>query len=341
MRRVNIITGIKQRLNNIFGSQKADPCDGTLTDWSVQSAMLSNFQRLCKALTAGSPNGKILNGLTITDNVTFVTIQPGYGVTPNGGLISLNDPIVLSVDDLTYGDTTYLHIKHSIVAMTGDDDGSGGKKTSLINAADSVQIVFDEAGAAEVYDDFIQKSLTFTPNVDYLYIGSVTLSGSGAITSISRDLTSYPGQVVVRPELGTPGDQDIPDSTWTKVVFGESLQDTSEEFVGSIYTAKTQGFRQVSWKVSSQASSSWDAATKYWMGMVVVNSDVDESRNIQGLGKGFAYPGVSDIREAIGSGLIFLDVGETLQLQLYQNSGVSYPIDNTAKLTFLTISTVT
>src|SRR5271157_885584 len=94
MRRVNIKTGLKQRLNEILGTDygTASPEDVyDLTPWSIQSAQLENNQRIVKSIVGDSTVGRIMSGLLITGNVgdSSFHITSGLGFTTSGNIVSL------------------------------------------------------------------------------------------------------------------------------------------------------------------------------------------------------------------------------------------------------------
>jgi len=150
MRRVNIIVGIKQRLNDILGHGTDGELETGLAAWSIQSAMLSNFRRLFKAMATGSVFGRILSGLEVSkaggSSNTAVNITAGYGVTANGDIVYFEGASTFSIA-LGSDGTRYLYVNYSLAPMGDGTDGS--KTTSVINdTAGPTQIVYDELGSS-------------------------------------------------------------------------------------------------------------------------------------------------------------------------------------------------
>jgi len=338
MRRVNIVTGIKQRINEILGQGT----DGDLTAWSIQSAMLSNFERIAKALNSGSSIGKILSGLTVTNSGLVVTVASGYAVTLNGGIISLESSLEKDLSgDLTDDADNYLCLRYSLSSV--DNTLSYGKFTPLIGAANE-QIVFDELGFASspVNSNILEVKSSISQiqaDHDLVHIATITMA-SGSITGITRSGASR-GQVIVvgGSELTITSGNDF------HLSFGTVLQDTAEEWsdgTPNYYTARTNGFRQISWKISLQDSSNW-AVQEFCKTYICINDNIDSNYCFKGSYRGFANNAEGVIeRESIGSALVYLSAGDYVKLNIYQNSGnnQTIPASNNNDR-YLTISTIT
>jgi len=182
MRRVNVINGIKQRLNDILGNGS----NGILTLWSMQAAMLNNFQRMCLALLGGSSTGRVVSGLVTSYNASSITVNPGYGITVAGNFITLPSSQTIMVSDLHDDSDNYLCLKYSLVPLKDADPS--GKKTSIINESATTQIVYDESGAADSFGPEIFVAETSLANVQaqdyYVYFAKAVVSG-GVITSVT------------------------------------------------------------------------------------------------------------------------------------------------------------
>lgn len=342
MRRVNIVTGIKQRLNGILGHGTA----GALNDWSIQSAMLSNFRRICLALLNGSSMGRILSGLSASYSSTIVTIASGYGVTVNGDIITLPAPKNVQVSSLSEGDN-YICLKYELKELP-----SGGKITPVINETGTQQIVFDESGAADDYDDIVEIKSSVgevTADNDLVYIATATVTG-GVITGLTTTTLSTYGKVIVKEDAMFSVDTGVA----TIIPFSEVLKDTAQEYNSStgVYTANASGFRQVSWLLSHQGVISFNDDEKYIESYLSINDAVDENYCFRGATNWgtLTNPPSQNIRDLTGSALLYLSGGDTLSLKVYHNTGNAlyfpsrippYPsTDYFANSCYMTISTV-
>jgi hypothetical protein len=163
VRRVSIIKDLKQRLHEILGTDEGNSLDpaGTeasnsfspdpvynLNPWSIQSAMISNIERVCSALVGGSINGRVLSGMQIshTSGGMFV-LQPGYCITPDGKMISLTSSISSIYIPTNINSTTYVSLNYVLVAINGDNDTRGRKTSFLGGPTKTRNIVYDEMGA--------------------------------------------------------------------------------------------------------------------------------------------------------------------------------------------------
>lgn len=211
MRRVNITTGIKQRMNDILGKQDPSESDGILTSWSIQTAMLSNLNRIVAAMVGNALCGRVIAGLELTKTSDLnISISNGYGLTKNGGVISLHSPLSYAMNSTyaTNGDGTYyLHMVHNIVEC--DEDSEGNLETSVVNESGLIQIVYDEESEARrtlvVADNIIEVAFVASPSIyhegmiktndDLVYLGQFEISG-GVIDSstirLSYDRGMYP-----------------------------------------------------------------------------------------------------------------------------------------------------
>ena len=189
MRRVHVVNGIMQRLNDIFGTQLVGGAEGDVTSWSVQAAMLSNINRLISAMVGNAPNGRVMKGLELSF-AEGVFVSPGYALTANGGIITVTDYLNKYVSS---SGTFYVYLKHNIIQLT-DPDSPGYKSTGVINDAGNHDIVFDEQGMAQqssvVADDILildSAPGTFTNN-DWVYLGKVV----DGVTTNTVDRGMYP-----------------------------------------------------------------------------------------------------------------------------------------------------
>jgi len=190
MRRVNVVDGIMQRINNIVGSGNS----GELNEWSVQMAMLSNISRLITALVGNAPYGRVLGGLEITAGTgKAINISAGYGITVNGGLVSLARSLSY---DLEADGGYMIYLRHSIIAT--DSTSPGHMETQVING-DPVVITFDEIGTVKgnvvSSDDIVVKSTAALSSHDLVYLGFVEVDGTIDSIAMSDDRGFYPSML--------------------------------------------------------------------------------------------------------------------------------------------------
>jgi len=176
MRRVNIRNGLKQRMNEILGTDSSimEGRAPGITDWSVQAAMLNNFKRLGKAIVGDSLYGRTIKGLALSYANGNYSISAGIGITPNGDIIVLNNQVRRP---LSGTGTNYFYIKHILAELDGSK--TGGKKTEFISKAGEENIVYDDLASTidtdlgtELNNIIIIKSLAENEN-DLVYIGSI------------------------------------------------------------------------------------------------------------------------------------------------------------------------
>jgi len=196
MKRVNIRFGLKQRMNEIIGSDSGteDSVPG-LTPWSVQAAMLDNLRRIAAAVVGNEP-GRPMRGMWISKTSSLsISISAGNGFTPNGDIILISTNITSNVDSAD--GTKYVYLRHKMAAIDGDvyEDG---KKTGFIGKAGTQDIVYDDFAASkkDSVQSFVGDILTISPtiiseNSDLIYIGSVNVLGADIVAvnnSTSRGL---------------------------------------------------------------------------------------------------------------------------------------------------------
>jgi len=187
MRRVNILVGIQQRLNEFLGT--ASVGSGELTAWSIQAAMLNNFKKLFTAMSTGNDYGRILSGLSVSkDDNDHISITSGYGVTAAGNMVKFPGTTNHSTD-MASDATTYVCLSYILGEMY-DEPGNGGMKTAVINQSGEHQIVFDELGnSGTPADDIISGMLsidTGIPNAGSDKVLLATLVTSSGTLSVTK-----------------------------------------------------------------------------------------------------------------------------------------------------------
>lgn len=202
MRRLHVINGIKQRLGEILGQQLSGGAVGDVTSWSIQAAMLSNMNRIVSAIVGNAPCGRVLRGLEIERaSSNSIRISKGYGVTENGGVVSLchqssssGIEVEIPATDATY----YIHLKHNIIQLDSDDY-PGRKSTGVVNDLGNVDIAYDEQAMAQGSDVTIADVVFYnttgivTDNNDMVYLGSVEVTGSVIPNPATIVLSTYRG----------------------------------------------------------------------------------------------------------------------------------------------------
>lgn len=189
MRRVNIQTGLKQRINDILGQN--DTNDGSVTPWSIQAAMLSNTQRIAQGIVGEALYGRVMKGLKISylsSTPASVSISSGYGFTPDGYIISVATPITLDISQYISGNI-YIYLKYSLVAAT-ESVHDYGKNTAFNSTNITEEIVFDESGlvsGTSITSDIIDVGIT-TPisRNGYVYLGSVNVDSFSSTSLITN-----------------------------------------------------------------------------------------------------------------------------------------------------------
>jgi len=182
MKRVNIRIGLKQRMNEILGTDYSviDDSGGLpdITPWSIQAAAIANMRRIVSAITAGG-QGRPMSGLFISKaGDTRISIRSGYGFTRSGNVVVLDNSIEYQIDDNT--NTRHIYLKHIMATVDGDDN-IDGKKTNFTGKSGYEDIVYDDLAASKKGDvqDVSERIVYITESAsdssdDVVYLGSVT-----------------------------------------------------------------------------------------------------------------------------------------------------------------------
>jgi len=183
MKRVNIRNGLKQRMNEILGSDYGTEGDVPgITAWSIQAAMIDNLRRIASGIVGDSP-GRPMKGLWISKNSALnIAISAGHGFTPNGDTILVSAAITSDVDSAN--GTKYVYLRHKMGVVDGDvyDDG---KKTNFIGKLGTQNIVYDDFAASKknTVTSFASEIITISPTIisgdpDLIYLGSVEVDAA-------------------------------------------------------------------------------------------------------------------------------------------------------------------
>lgn len=190
MRRVNVRVSLKQRMNDILGTDSGmEMAVPGITPWSIQAAVLSNLRRVVSGIAANGSSGRVMRGMWITHGGgPIINISSGYGFTKNGDVIVLDAALAYTADVST-DDTWHLYAKHSMAVLDGDTY-EDGKKTGFIGKEGTENIVYDDLGATQkdnvqsVVGQIIQQSSTTQDNGDWVLLGTFVTSG-GTITEVT------------------------------------------------------------------------------------------------------------------------------------------------------------
>jgi len=190
MRRVNVKNGLKQRLNEILGTDEGAVNENgayEITQWSIQAAMIENMQRICSALVGNAP-GRPMKGLVLTTYSGLnCIVTGGIGFTPEGNIIVIEAGLVIPIPPNV---TRHISVKHLLGVLDGETY-SDGKITGIIGETGSVNMVYDDFAASKkltvgsYISTIVQIDTTYQSSYDNLvYLGSVTTNGT-TITSVS------------------------------------------------------------------------------------------------------------------------------------------------------------
>ena len=191
MRRVNVSTGLKQRVNDILG--QSDVFDGSITPWSIQAAMLSNVQRVAQAIVGEAQYGRVVKGLSLTYVSTTASVSAGSGITPDGYVINLSIPLSIDLSQYSSG-KVYFYLKYSLIAATQTTPIAHdyGKNTSFNSTNVPEEIVFDELGlvnGVQVSSTDIIEVSTHQPSPRAVLNGHVYLGNIDIDTSVVTSTT--------------------------------------------------------------------------------------------------------------------------------------------------------
>lgn len=192
MRRVNVRNGLKQRMNEILGTDTIEQelTVPGITSWSIQAAMLSNLRRIVKAIVGDNQQGRPIRGLWITktSDQTF-NITDGIGLTYNGDAVILEVGVSVTLQNTTPGDR-FIYLKHSMGELL-EASNSGGKKSSFIGGVPE-EIVYDDysltqgSNVGDVVNDVIIQKDSGSSDFDQVYLGKITVDEDGHIDTIEN-----------------------------------------------------------------------------------------------------------------------------------------------------------
>jgi hypothetical protein len=186
MRRVNIKTGLKQRINEILGTDfGAETSTGAydITPWSIQAAMLSNVCRIGKSIVGEAAQGRVMKGLSISyyGPGNNIKITQGYGFTPEGNVVTLGKDLIIPITQ-TSG-YVYIYLKYILDVATESTPmvHDYGKNTSFNSETGTKEIVYDDKAlifGSTITRDIIEVSTEEKSGEDgFIYLGKISLDG--------------------------------------------------------------------------------------------------------------------------------------------------------------------
>lgn len=209
MRRVHVIDGIKERVNEILGTDTANETpSGTpeITGWSIQAAMLENIRRVVAALVGDADFGRPIRGLSLGFSGGAFTVSEGYGITKRGDVIWLRSGAIIPLSGGGQYVKHHLYIKYSEKLIDGTLYPDEGRKTSVIGEPGSYDIVYDGKATyrtpGDTADLFTQvvSELGMSPGdpgaENYVYLGYYNATGAILRPNGRRGLTDYPSNEI-------------------------------------------------------------------------------------------------------------------------------------------------
>jgi hypothetical protein len=231
MKWVNVVVGMKQRFNDLWGKSdiEPDPADNSPNYWSIQAAMLTNFRRIVKGITGSSAEGRPMEGCWITESTTnSIDISAGLAFTNNGDIIVF--PGVSGHPLTTYGEVTVrVYLKHVNAEIPESTHPTIGKSVGLIGESGNKEIINDDSGVLDDAGDVIELSTDVEANPDWVFLGTVeSLFGSilsnGIVNTSSRGLApNKSGNEFLLENIIARGDGDFTNIHISGQVRGSAL----------------------------------------------------------------------------------------------------------------------
>ena len=233
MKRVNIRNGLKQRMNDILGTDFGIEGEVPgLTAWSIQSAILDNLRRIASAIV-GDAQGRPMKGLWLSKTAALnISISAGHGITPTGDIVLIATNVTSGVDSAD--GTKYIYLRHKMAAIDGNTYPDG-KRTGFIGKPRTQDIVYDDFAASKkgTVQSFVADILTISPTVisndpDLIYVGSVEVL-SADITVVTNSTSRGIGPNTPSGVARLPGIDS----------YGLSTFNDQVDFVGAVGMAAT------------------------------------------------------------------------------------------------------
>jgi hypothetical protein len=162
--------------------------------------MISNVERLAKALLGNNPSGRVLNGMSLAAmGGNNVTIFEGQGVTRGGNIISLASMLQAQIP-ATAG-THYIYLKYVLVPIDGGSDVRG-RNTSFLGGPNKTRnIVYDEIGivaGGSINSEPFKSAILSVESTqadadDRLLVGYAVSNGTSVTSVVMNDNISING----------------------------------------------------------------------------------------------------------------------------------------------------
>lgn len=175
MRFIAVRDGIMERINNILGT---DNVTSPLNTWSLQAAMIENFNRIIKTLNQQAPDGSIAYGLTVTPSGKSITVGAGIGLTPFGRMIMLRDGVSsasVTLPDTSPDDKIFVYLMYTNADSVVNEHESPIIQSTAINISKDEKCSGTTIGTtiAEQISCVLSKK-TLTEGTDGVLIATLT-----------------------------------------------------------------------------------------------------------------------------------------------------------------------
>lgn len=205
MRRIHVINGLKQRVNEILGADTTS-LDGqgnpTITPWSIQAAMLEGMRRIVAALVGDTDFGRPVRGLTLSRAGGGVTVSPGYGMTTGGDIVWLRNSIQIPISG---SGVHFLYLLSKTKKLNGAANPAipEARRTSVIGDIGLYDIVYDDQAAyletpEETLGVYTQTTDIPLPKDDgtNIFLGTFNTEGGVIANNGVRGLPSYANDAI-------------------------------------------------------------------------------------------------------------------------------------------------
>lgn len=201
MKTVHIKNGLKQRVNELLGTDDNDNPDESvdtetvpgITSWSIQAAMISNIRRVVEGIV-GLGGSRPMKGLWMnsTGLKTF-EISFGIGFTGAGDIVYIESTLGVTLK-VTTSDKLHVYVEHKMAEVPGTD--ADGKSTNFIGKTGVENIVYDDYAASKKssislpgnFANIVIQSETELSDDNLVYLGFINVSPTN-ITTIENTYT--------------------------------------------------------------------------------------------------------------------------------------------------------
>jgi hypothetical protein len=208
MRRVHVINGLKQRMNELLGTDTSEydpqgsPADTihAITPWSIQAAMLEGMRRIVAGLVGDSGWGRPIRGLSLQKSGNNIIVSPGYGITTNGEIIWSRFDLTIPIS--TVAGIHYYYLLYKTKKLNGSDESTPeARRTSVIGDVGLYDIVYDDMAAywedAEAYALFTESvGAAMADDGVSVFLGTYNTAGSILTPNGLRGLPNYANDAI-------------------------------------------------------------------------------------------------------------------------------------------------